>query len=103
MMRRAFPKIAAATIAGWGAGALAAMFAPALAQGLPDGKGKELVRGLCQSCHDLSPITGSGGFSRRDWEMVVMSMIDMGAAIKPEEVPVIVNYLAASFPPKTTK
>ena len=85
-------------------GALAAFDAPAFAQGasLPEGNGKELVRSICQSCHDLSPIITSG-FGRKDWATVVDTMIDMGAVIKPEEVTVIVNYLAASFPPRTTK
>lgn len=100
MSMPAFPKIMAAAFSGLSVGIAAAVVAPAGAQGLPDGKGKELVRETCQACHDLSPITGSGGFSRRDWEMVVQSMIDMGATIRPEDVTVIVNYLAASFPPK---
>jgi len=101
MTKNVFPKIAAATMAGLTAGAIAALGTPAFAQGasLPEGAGKELVRSICQSCHDLSPIT-SAGFSRRDWEGVVETMIDMGAVIKPEEVTVIVNYLATSFPPK---
>ena len=99
MTKRAVPTIAAATLAG-ALGAIAAFTAPTLAQGLPDGNGKELVRMICNGCHDLSPITGSGGFTRRDWEQVVQSMIDMGATIRPEDVTVIVNYLATSFPPK---
>ena len=53
----------------------------------------------CVDCHDLSPITGAG-FSRAEWERVVKDMADMGANIKREDIPVIVNYLAASFPPK---
>jgi len=99
-MKRVFPKIAAAAIVGLSAGVIAALNIPAVAQGLPDGKGKELVGRICVACHDLSPITTSGGFTRRDWEQVVQSMIDMGADITPDEVPQIVNYLATSFPPK---
>ena len=97
MTKGAFLKIAAGLIAGVTAGASAA-----LAQGasLPEGNGKELVRSICQSCHDLSPIFTSGGFTRRDWEQVVESMINMGASIKPEEEKIIIDYLAASFPPK---
>jgi len=99
MTKTAFSKIAAAAFVGCTLGALAA---PAFAQGgsLPEGNGKELVRSICQSCHDLSPILNAAGFTRRDWEQVVETMIDMGAAIKPEEVTIIVNYLATSFPPK---
>jgi hypothetical protein len=101
MKNVALAKIAAGMIAMLGAGALAAL-TPAFAQGasLPEGNGKELVRSICQSCHDLSPIFTSGGFTRRDWEQVVESMINMGASIKPEEEKVIIDYLAASFPPK---
>ena len=101
-MTRAFPKIAAAAIIGLSAGVAAAV-APAGAQGLPDGKGKDLVRRICVSCHDLSPITSSAGFSRREWEMVIQDMISMGADITDDEIPILVNYLAASFPPKAAK
>jgi cytochrome c5 len=103
MTNSALAKIAAAAVVGWGAGALLAPGALAFAQGasLPEGTGKELVRSICQSCHDLSPIFTSGGFSRRDWEQVVEAMINMGAAIKPEEEKIIIDYLAASFPPKS--
>src|SRR5262245_17935112 len=98
MTKGAFLKTAAAVAAGC-AGAVAAVATPSLAQGLPNGNGKELVRMTCSACHDLSPITGAG-FSRQEWETVVRSMIDMGAVIRPEDVTVIVNYLTASFPPK---
>jgi virginiamycin B lyase len=94
------PKIAAATIAMSGAAAIAAVVTPALAQNLPNGNGREVVQMICTGCHDLSPITDAVGFSREDWETVVKSMIDMGATIKPEQVSVIANYLAANFPPK---
>ena len=77
-----------------------AIVAPALAQNLPAGNGKEMVEMICQGCHDLSPITTSIGFSRADWETVIKSMIDMGADIKPDQATVIVNYLATNFPPK---
>jgi virginiamycin B lyase len=99
MTKRKFSKIAAAAITVTGAALVATVIPPALAQNLPDGNGKETVEMVCTACHDLSPITDSG-FSRDDWELVVKNMIDMGAAIKPEQVSVIANYLAANFPPK---
>ncbi len=99
MTKREFPKITAAPIAMWGAAAVAVVIAPALAQNLPNGNGREVVETICSGCHDLSPITDAG-FSRQDWEIVVKSMIDMGATIKPDQVVVITNYLAANFPPK---
>ena len=94
MTKRHFPRLAMSGVA-----AIAAMVAPALAQNLPNGNGKEVVERICSACHDLSPITDAG-FSRQDWEMVVKSMIDMGATISAEQVAVITNYLAANFPPK---
>jgi virginiamycin B lyase len=99
MTKRKFSKIAAAAITMTGAALVATVIPPALAQNLPDGNGKEMVEMVCTACHDLSAITDSG-FSRDDWELVVKNMIDMGAAIKPEQVSVIANYLAANFPPK---
>src|SRR5258708_7464564 len=76
MTKREFAKIAAAAVALSGAAA-AVLVAPALGQNLPDGNGKEVVQTICTACHDLSPITDAGGFSRADWETVVKSMIDM--------------------------
>ena len=72
----------------------------ALAQTLPGGDGKEVVEKICAGCHDLDPITGSQGGTREDWDMVVKSMIDMGADIKPEQAALITTYLAQNFPPK---
>ena len=99
MTKRDFPQIVSAIFAMSGAAAVAAIVAPALAQNLPNGSGKEVTEKICSGCHDLSPITDAG-FSRQDWETVVKSMIDMGATISPEQVAVITNYLAANFPPK---
>ena len=103
MTKRELPKIITATIIMSGAAALTALLAPAFAQNLPNGNGREMVETICSGCHDLSPITDAVGFSRQDWETVVKSMIDMGADIKPEQVSVIANYLAANFPPKPGK
>ena len=95
MTKTEFPWIAALMAA---SGA-AAIVAPALAQNLPNGNGKELVETVCTSCHDLSPVT-EGGFSREDWDLVVKNMIDMGAPLKPDQALLVTNYLAANFPPK---
>lgn len=72
----------------------------ALAQSLPSGDGKDVVEKVCAGCHDLDPITSSEGGTHDDWDMVVKSMIAMGADIKPEQAVLITNYLAQNFPPK---
>jgi len=101
MPKRQLPFLLAAAIAVMGA-AGGTLLAPAFAQSLPNGAGKEVVEKICTACHDLEPITSSG-FDRRDWETVVQSMIDMGAVISPQEVQVITTYLAANFPPRAQK
>lgn len=93
-----FPRIAAPAIVLSVAITTAAVVA-AFAQGLPEGKGKDQVQMICTGCHDLSPVT-EGGFSKDDWTLVVKNMIDMGADIKADQVPVLVDYLATNFPPK---
>jgi cytochrome c5 len=92
------PRIIAPAIVLSTAVAVAAVVA-ASAQDLPNGKGKEQVQMICTGCHDLSPIT-EGGFSKEDWTAVIQSMIQMGADIKPDQVIVLTDYLAANFPPK---
>ncbi|HEY4265950.1 MAG TPA: hypothetical protein VGM72_11580 [Micropepsaceae bacterium] len=99
MTQTIYRSLAAAALALSGAAALVAAAIPALAQSLPNGNGKELVATICTSCHDLSPVT-EGGFSKDDWNMVIKSMIEMGADIKPDQATVLVNYLATNFPPK---
>ena len=98
MTKREHSKIVTTVMSG--AAALTALLAPAFAQNLPNGNGREMVETICSGCHDLSPITDAVGFSRQDWETVVKSMIDMGATITPQQVTVITNYLAVNFPPK---
>ena len=99
MTNKAFSRILAAAAFALSAAAMAAAVAPAFAQSLPEGKGKEQVQMICTGCHDLSPVT-EGGFSKEDWNAVIMSMIQMGAEIKADQVPVLVDYLATNFPPK---
>jgi mono/diheme cytochrome c family protein len=98
MTKPAFPKIAAALVM-IVAGTVGALVTPAIAQ-LPEGKGADLVRQACIDCHDLSPIL-SAGKSRAQWQMVVQTMRDMGANLTGEEIGIVVDYLAASFPPRS--
>ena len=93
--------MAAGTVAVAGAAIVASYIVPVLAQqDLPAGPGREVVANICSGCHELDYITNSVGFSREDWNTVVESMISMGATIKPEQVPVITEYLSKAFPPK---
>lgn len=76
--------------------ALAAARAGALAPGdeLPDGKGKEILRASCTSCHDLTEVTKLKGFyTREQWRDVVGTMVEYGAEIDEAAIEVLVEYL----------
>src|SRR5882762_5035845 len=75
-------------------------FLPAAAQNqLPNGNGKQAVETACAACHELSRVT-SAAHSREEWDGIVRNMIMMGAVLKQEQVSLVTNYLASSFPPK---
>ncbi|HKX35485.1 MAG TPA: hypothetical protein VJM79_02310 [Rhizorhapis sp.] len=49
--------------------------------------------------HALTRVTGAG-HSRADWDNVVHMMVNAGAQVPPDQVPVVIDYLAKNFPPK---
>src|SRR5215467_13556190 len=89
-------KLAFAALVGTAAAALAV---PAVSQQLPNGNGKQVVESVCSSCHELTRVT-TAGHSHDEWDTIVHNMIMMGATLKPEQVSLVTNYLASSFPPK---
>ena len=56
----------------------------------------ELIQRSCVSCHDLATIT-TRRKSPDDWAATVGRMADRGAAVTPEEMQVIVEYLARTY------
>lgn len=81
--------------------AIALALAPAaLAQqagsGLPAGPGKELVEGVCISCHQPREIQRSMGYSKAGWKELISTMIDLSKT--PEQEETIAAYLATHFP-----
>jgi mono/diheme cytochrome c family protein len=77
--------------------------APALADEsqvkLKDGEGKQLVEANCVACHSLDYIPMNSPFlDRKGWEATVNKMVKaMGAPIRSEELPAIVDYLANNY------
>lgn len=69
----------------------------AAAAELAEGPGKELVEGICSSCHRMSNIDRSLGCSREDWPKLFETMIDLSES--PEAAAEIAAYLAQHFPP----
>jgi virginiamycin B lyase len=66
---------------------------------LPEGIGRDRVQATCARCHGLDKFT-STRLSHDDWREVVDLMQTYGAALAPEDVPVVTDYLARSFPGK---
>jgi hypothetical protein len=65
---------------------------------MPEGKGKDIIVVKCQVCHTVARIV----ISRRpkdEWEYLVGQMIARGAPITLEELPIVLDYLAANFGP----
>jgi virginiamycin B lyase len=61
---------------------------------LPDGPGKDLVQAQCSTCHSLSLIANSGGYSRDGWVELFSTMI----ALQPNDRATVADYLAKNFP-----
>jgi hypothetical protein len=66
---------------------------------LKDGTGRQLVEANCSMCHSLDYIEmNSPLFDRKGWEASVTKMIKvMGAPIRSEDVPAIVDYLVGQY------
>jgi virginiamycin B lyase len=69
---------------------------------LPDGKGRDVVQRACVACHTLRTISNSGGFTSAGWQTELNGMIERGAKVPQEQVPVVLEYLTANFPKQPT-
>jgi mono/diheme cytochrome c family protein len=66
---------------------------------LPDGPGRELVYGHCQTCHDLQSVEDSAGIRRGAWAAVLDNMKEFGLRISEEQHDRILNYLGTWLGP----
>ncbi len=64
---------------------------------LPDGPGKEAVAAYCSGCHGLNRVMSSG-YPQAYWHTAVRMMLNFGVAIPPDQINLVTDYLAASFP-----
>lgn len=66
---------------------------------LKEGPGKDLVMGNCVMCHSLDYVPMNSVFlDRKGWEASVNKMIKvMGAPVKNEDIPQIVDYLTKYY------
>ena len=66
-------------------------------QGGPE-RGEQLQNAACLGCHDLRPIQITA-LDAEGWTTVVNTMIEKGAELKKDDVPVLVEYLASHHGP----
>jgi hypothetical protein len=65
---------------------------------LPDGEGKDIVATDCLLCHTLERVVISHR-PHGEWDKLVNQMIERGAPLADDQVPIVVNYLAKNFGP----
>jgi competence ComEA-like helix-hairpin-helix protein len=70
--------------------------APARAEDLPDGKGKDLILRACVGCHKAQEIAVYR-FTRDEYQTIVYRMGDRGAQATRAELDIIADYLADHF------
>jgi len=64
--------------------------------GLPDGKGKDVLLRMCTNCHGLDQVT-SLRYSKKFWGSVVDDMVSRGAEGSDDDVNVVIGYLSRNF------
>lgn len=74
-------------------------FAAAQEVKLPEGEGRKILESNCTVCHGLDVIV-EHNYESSGWQSVVDQMLAEGAELTPEEIPVLVDYLARNFGPK---
>lgn len=60
------------------------------------GNGADLTMARCALCHDITHITRAR-LSRGEWQDNVRNMIERGMPIAPDEIPIVVDYLAMYY------
>jgi virginiamycin B lyase len=66
---------------------------------LPAGPMKALVAEACTACHELGRIV-NGSYDAAGWSNAVHMMMNAGAALTPDQVQPVIDYLVKSFPEK---
>jgi cytochrome c5 len=64
-----------------------------------DAAAKKILEDSCTACHDLDLVSGQH-LSKDEWQMIVSSMVAKGASLNDKDVPVLVEYLAKTYPKK---
>ena len=63
---------------------------------VPEGPGKQILLNICTQCHNLQRIK-IGKRSAEEWEETLLAMLNEGAPVNDEQLPVIHSYLSRHF------
>jgi hypothetical protein len=61
-------------------------------------RGEQIMNVACVTCHDLRPIE-TQALDEAGWSKEVKSMIEQGAELKPDDVPVLIEFLTRRHGP----
>ena len=64
----------------------------------PVSPGERILNTACTACHELRPIETTA-LDAEGWTKVVESMVDKGAVVNKDDVPVVVRYLSNTYGP----
>jgi len=64
----------------------------------PVDPGEKILNSACTTCHELRPIETTA-LDKDGWTKTVETMIEKGAQVKKEDVPILVKYLASAYGP----
>jgi len=65
---------------------------------LPDGPGKDILLNICTRCHDLQRVRRERT-NAEGWLEILESMLNEGAPLSEQDLPVLLRYLARNFGP----
>jgi hypothetical protein len=65
---------------------------------VPEGPGREILLNVCTQCHDLTRIQRQGR-TPEGWLEILDAMLNEGAPLSEQDLPVILRYLARNFKP----
>jgi len=66
---------------------------------LPDGPGKDVLLNICTRCHDLQRVRRERT-SAEGWLEILDAMLNEGAPLSEQDLPVLLRYLARNFGPQ---
>jgi cytochrome c5 len=68
------------------------------APGQQDDKGEQILNGSCTTCHDLRLVEVQA-LDKAGWTNNVESMIQRGADVAPDDLPILIDYLVTNHGP----